>query len=116
MKTKEELDKLSRNIVKAMHKYHCAIFDNLKECGKELSVSGYDDEEEDGLRLTTIGRHQEAVDIMVDKIRYAKHESGVELIEVHICEEDYNGADYWINADILNDDVDYVFDNIEWED
>lgn len=113
MKTAKELDKLSRNIGNAIHKYHCAIFDNLKESGKEYNILHED--EENGLHLTIIGRHDETVDICVDKIRYAKHESGVELIEVHICEENYNSRDYWCDIDTLGNDEDYVFDSIDWE-
>ena len=116
MKTKKELDELSRKITEATFAYHAAIFDNLKESGKEHDViPNYDDDDEcddNGLRITIIGRHDELVDICVDKVRYA---SGFELIEVHVCEENYKKCDYWCDVDTFGYDADYVFDNIQWE-
>ena len=115
MKTKKELKKLSRAITKATYAYHKAIFDNLKESGKEFKVIGDNDEDDvEGLNLTIIGRHDEAVDIVVDKIRHATLKE-IERIEVHICQEDYEKKDYWCDADVLGDDMDYVFGNIDWE-
>lgn len=118
MKTKEELNELSGNIGKAIYAYHIAIFDNLKESGKEYDViSDYDDDDDEhnGLRLTIIGRHNESVDICVDKVRCAKYESDAEVVEVHICEDNYKACDYWCVADVLGDDLDYVYDNINWD-
>ena len=118
MRTKKELDELSEMIANATFAYHAAIFDNLKESGKEYDVipdDDDDDEEHNGLRLTIIGRHDESVDICVDKVRYAKRKSGVELIEVHVCEEDYEERDYWCDVDTFGYDEDYVFNNIKWE-
>ena len=117
MKTKKELNELSSNIGKAIRAYHKAIFDNLKESGKEHKVLGDNDEgDKEGLRLTIIGRHDDAVEIVVDKVRYKKYESGAEMIEVHICEEEFRDIDYWVDINILGDDADYVNDNIIWED
>ena len=111
MKTKKELAELSNAIGEAIGAYHNAIANNLKESGKEHEVEGDD---ENGLHLTIIGRHDSAVDICVDKIRY-NCKSSIGFVEVHICEEDYKEKDYWLDIDNLGDDADYVNDNIVWD-
>jgi len=117
MKTKKELNELSNAIGKAVRAYHQAIFENIKESGKEFKVIGDNDEDEDdveGLNLTIIGRHDEAVDIVVDKVRYHQG-NAIECVEVHIVRDEYRDVDYWCNADVLGDDLDYVYDSIDWE-
>ena len=112
MKTKKELDKLSNAIGNAIFAYHNAIAENLKESGKEHNVVGYEDEEEKGLRVEIIGRHNDVVSIVVDKVRYNNKSNSV---EVHICEEDYREQDYWTFISTLDDAQDYVNDSIDWE-
>ena len=112
MKTSKELNELNNAIGKAVFAYHNAISENLKESGKEHKVVGYEDEDEEGLRLEIIGRHDDAVSIVVDKIRYNKENNSV---EVHICEEDYCEQDYWTYISILGDAQDYVNQSIDWE-
>lgn len=114
MRTAEELKELSDAIGKAVCTYHNAIFDNLKESGKEHKVQG-DDEEEDGLRLSIHGRHDNLVDVLIDKVRFQPNDGGG-VIEVHIAEEDYKKQDYWLDADYIgSDDIDYVYDAIVWD-
>lgn len=118
MKTKKELDKLSRAIGLAVRKYHQAIYDNLKESnGKEFEVQG-DDEEENGMRLRIDGRHDDLVSVVVDKVRFTPNKDGDGgNVEIHINEEEYDDTDYWLNADYIGCDViDYIYDNIIWED
>ena len=117
MKTKKELQKLSNAIGAAQRAYHDAIFDNLKESGKEHGVEG--DYEDDGLHLTIIGRHDDTVLLEIDKVRVNK-DKGVNgwvsngVVEVHISNEDYKPCDYWMMASEFGDDVDYIYDNIIW--
>lgn len=114
MKTKEELKELSNAIGRAICTYHQAVFNNLKEAGRELKVLGDDDDEDEksGLRLSIVGRHDDLVDIVVDKIRYNKESDSV---EIHVCEEEYKDTDAWYGMYILGDDEDYVNDSIDWD-
>ena len=110
MKTKTELKALSGNIGEAIHAYHNAIFENLKESGKEHTIDDdFNEEEGKGVHLTVGG-----VVLTIDKVRF-NAELGVNgAVEVHICEEDYKDTDEWVYASILGDDIDYVYDNIIW--
>ena len=113
MKSKEELSELSMAIGKAIRAYHNAIEDNLKECGKEMPVLPYDDDdEESGMRVDIIGRHNDLVNVVVDKVRYNSENDSVEF---HVCEEDYNDKDYWTYPSIFEDSADYIYENIDWE-
>ena len=69
MKTKKELNELSNAIGKAERAYYNAIKENLKESGKEHSVES-DDEDEDGLHVTTTDRHDNNVIAVIDKVRF----------------------------------------------
>ena len=114
MKTEKELHEMSLAIGKAISAYHMAILNNLKEGGKEYAVQG-DDEDEEGQRITINGRHDDLVDILVDKVRY-KPNDGIGVVEVHIAEEDYKKKDYWIDANYLgSNDIDYIYDYIVWD-
>ena len=115
MKTKKELNVLSNAIGDAIRAYHNAIFDNLKESGKEYGVEAdWEDEDCNGIHLSIVGRHDNLVVLTVDKVR-VNPEKGVNgVIEAHVCEEDYDGCDYWIVASEFGDDVDYLYDNIIW--
>jgi hypothetical protein len=115
MKTKKELQKLSNAIGNAIMAYHDAIFDNLKESGKEHGVeTDWEDEDSKGLHLSIVGCHDDLVVLTIDKVR-VNPEKGVNgVIEAHICEEDYDGCDYWMMAFELGDDADYLYDNIIW--
>ena len=110
MKTKKELDKLSAAIGNAIRVYHQAIKDNLKESGKEHKVEGYD-EDEDGMRLT-IENDMNLIEVVIGKVRY---NGELNIVEIHISEEDYCKQDYWCNISWLGDDEDYVNDNIIWD-
>ena len=113
MKTKKELKKLSNAIGEAVRAYHKAIFDNLKESGKEYGIKADWKEEEDckGIHLSIVGRHDDLVVLTIDKVRV---NSEKDVIEAHVCEEDYNGCDYWMMASEFGDDADYLYDNIIW--
>ena len=114
MKTKKELQKRRAAIGKAISAYHTAILNNLKEGGKEYAVQG-DDEDEEGQRISIHGRHDNLVDILVDKVRFKPHGSNG-VVEIHISEEEYEEKDYWINADYIGaDDIDYIYDYIVWD-
>ena len=114
MKTKKELQEMSEAIGKAVRAYHKAIFDNLKEGEKEYAVHGFNGEEE-GQRIDIHGRHDDLVNILVDKVRHTPND-GIGVVEIHIAEEDYDEADYWINADYIgSDDIDYIYDYIVWD-
>ena len=117
MRTKEELNLLSNAITEASREYHNAIYDNLKESGKEYSIESDWGEEEDGdgVHLSTVDRHDSLIILTIDKIRFKKNEeNGEGVIECHVREEDYDGCDYWMNVDEV-DDVDYLYDNIIWD-
>ena len=108
---KEELQALSDAVGQAQIKFRSAVSDTLEVNGGEYSVlSDNEDDEDEGLRLTIIGRHGE-VTLRIDKVRYNKEKNGVEC---HICEEDYEKADYWLYATNFGSDVDYIYENINW--
>ena len=114
MKTKEELNELSYAIGAAERAYYNAIKENLKESGKEHSVES-DDEDEDGLHVTTTDRHDNNVIAVIDKIRFNTN-CGVDgLVEVHVCAWDYVKKDYWADIQLFDNDVKpCVYDNIIW--
>lgn len=116
MKTKKELEVLSNNISKAIFAYRQAIFDNLKESnGKEFDIESDDeDDHEKGIRLTTIGRHNDAILLLIDKIRFNPNRGLEGVIEVHIAEDDYKDCDYWMLACEFGDDEEYIYNNIIW--
>jgi hypothetical protein len=115
MKTKEELKKLSNATGEAERAYHKAIFDNLKESGKEHGVEAdWEDEDSKGIHLTVIGRHDDAIVIEIDKVRFNPEKGLHGAIEAHVCSEDYDDCDYWMMAFELGDDADYLYDNIIW--
>ena len=111
MRTKDELNEMSMAIGNAINAYHHAIEDNLKECGERPVVDEYDDEES-GMRIDIIGRHNDLVNVVVDKVRYNEKNNSVEF---HVCEENYSDADYWIYSSEFGDDADYVYECIDWE-
>lgn len=114
MRTKKELNELSNAIGDAERAYYDAIEDNLKESGKEHIVEG-DDEDEDGLRVTTTDRHDNNVVAVIDKIRFNANGGVNGLVEVHVCEWDYDKEDYWIYIQAFDSDVKpYVYNNIIW--
>jgi len=116
MKSVKEMVELSHAIGRAIMEYHKAVADNLKESGKKFSVAGDDEDVDvDGLRLSIRGRHDDLVDVVVDKVCYHTSENGTEYVQVHICEEEYKDCDYWLMADSFGDDIDYIYDNIVWE-
>lgn len=108
MKTKKELQDLSRQASKAILAFQRAVYDNLQESGKEYGIIG---DEENGLRLTIIGRHDDPVHVVIDKVRCNQDSRS---IEVHVCEEEYEEEDYWTYASDLGDAEVYLYDNIEW--
>ena len=108
---KDELQALSDAVGQAQIKFRSAVSDTLEVNGGEYSVlSDNEDDEDGGLRLTIIGRHGE-VTLAIDKVRYNKEKKGVEC---HICEQDYEEADYWLYATDFGSDVDYIYQNIDW--
>ena len=115
MKTKEELNELSYAIGVAERAYYNAVRDNLKESGKEYIVES-DDEDEDGLHVTTTDRHDNNVIAVIDKIRFNGDGCHLEgIVEVHVCEWNYDKEDYWIDIQAFDSDVKaYVYDNIIW--
>jgi len=114
MKTKKELEKMSAAIGRAVSAYHNAIFENLKESGKEFSVQG-DDTDEKGQRLNIHGRHDDLVNILVDKVRHTPNDF-MGVVEIHIAQEDYKETDYWMNIQHIGiDDMDYIYDYIVWD-
>jgi len=106
---KDELQALSDAVGQAQIKFRSAVSDTLEVRGKEYRVLS-DDDEEDYLTLNIIGRHDE-VYLGIDKVRYNKEKNGVEC---HICEEDYEEADYWLYATDFGDNMDYIYENIDW--
>jgi len=112
MKTKEELQELSFAIGKAKRVYHKAIADNLKEGGKEFNVlNPWGDEETSGLPISFGGDDCDLDEEVVDKVRW-NEERGI--IEYHSCRFNYLKVDTWADVNYLGDDVDYVFDAIDW--
>lgn len=110
MKTRENLQELSDNIAKAIFAYRMAVEANLKESGKEYYVLG--DDEESGLFVQTIGRHG-VLNVYIDKVRY---NNDTENVEAHVCEENGDEIDYWLNVSYFGEDEDYIYDNIGWVD
>lgn len=116
MKTKKELNELSNAIGAAERAYYNAVRDNLKESGKEHSVES-DDEDEDGLHVTTTDRHSLGSNVVavIDKVRFNANDGVDGLVQVHVCEWDYGKTDYWIYIEAFDSDVKpYVYDNIIW--
>ncbi len=114
MKTKKELNELSYAIGAAERAYYNAVRENLKESGKEHIVES-DDEDEDGLHVTTTDRHNNNVMAVIDKVRFNANDGVDGLVEVHVCEWDYDKEDYWIDIQMFDDSVlSYVYDNIIW--
>lgn len=110
MKTKEELNKLSMAIGDAIFEYHNAVVQNIKECGKPLAVVG-DDEEEEGIVLKL--RDDDSVDTArVDKVRWNEEN---ECVEYHCAEWNYREVDTWTPIHWLGEEIDYIYDNIDWE-
>ena len=110
MKTREELNKLSMAIGKAILDYHNAVAENLKESGKEHNVVG-DDEDEDGIVLKL--RDDDAVDTCrIDKVRWNEDRN---YVEFHSAQWNYRETNDWIPI-LLGEDIVYVYDNIDWED
>ena len=114
MKSKEELEKLSYAIGDAERAYYNAVRDNLKESGREHIVES-DNEDEDGLHVTTTDGYNDNVDAVIDKVRY-NGENGIDgIVEVHVCKWDYDEKDYWIDIQMFDNDVKpYVYENIIW--
>ena len=113
MKTKKELQELSFAVGKAERAYHKAIADNLKEGGKEYKVlNPWGDEDINGLNLTIRGYDNDLYDEVIDKVRW-NEEKGI--IEYHSCSFNYKEVDTWADVSYLDDDADYVFDAIDWE-
>ncbi|GEM_PF-6677561 len=109
MKTAKELYEMSMAIGKATRAYHKAVDDNLKESGKVHNVIG-DDDEYDGIYLKL--RDDDAVDTcLVDKVRWNK---GLNCSEFHCSEWDYETADDWTPVSWLGENIDYIYNNIEW--
>lgn len=105
MKTKEELEKMHKAISKAISTYHKAIGNNLKESGKEHKLDNCDDDC-GGVRCYIDGNV-----IVADKVRYNYE---FDFVEVHVCEEEYEDADYWIDIAEFDYDEDYICANIVW--
>lgn len=109
MKTKEELTRLSGEVNKAIWAYHDAIASNLIESGREHNVIG-DDEDYDGIILKI--RDDDSVDtILVDKVRWDKDKK---YVEYHQSEFNYEKSDLWIPIGWLGDEIDYIYEAIEW--
>jgi hypothetical protein len=109
MKTAKELYEMSMAIGKATRAYHKAVEDNLKESGKEHNVIG-DDEDYDGIYLKV--REDDAVDtILVDKVRWNNEGN---CVEYHCSVWNYETTDNWTPISWLGDDIDYIYNNIEW--
>ena len=109
MKTSRELNEMLMAIGEATLDYHKAIEDNLKESGKEHNVIG-DDEDYDGIYLKL--RDDDAVDTaLVDKVRWNKEDRQVEC---HYSSWNYKATDYWTPVYWLADEINYIYENIEW--
>lgn len=109
MKTEKELRKLSANISKAILAYRNAVAENLKESGKEHKVIGNFDEDE-GLYLSI--SDDDSVDtVTVDKVRWNEEEG---YVEYHTTSWNYGETDTWTPIHWLNEEIDYIYDAIEW--
>ena len=112
MKTKKELQKLSKAIDSATAKYNIAVFENLKECAnKEFTVNSEYDE---SLVLTvdSLNGDDDTVDITVDKIRYNSKNNHV---EIHVCELEYKDCDEWYESCFFGYDIlPFIYDGIVW--
>ena len=110
MKTKDELSKLNNAIYNAIFDYRNAIEGNLKESGKEHKVTG-DDEDKEGIVLKL--RDDDSVDTLrVDKVRWNKDRK---CVEYHCAEWNYKESDKWESIYCLDQEIDYVYDNIDWD-
>lgn len=109
MKTSKELYEMSMAIGEAKRAYREAVEANLKESGKEHNVIG-DDDEYDGIYLKL--RDDDAVDTaLVDKVRWNNERN---YAEFHYSEWNYDTADNWTPVYWLNEEINYIYDNIEW--
>ena len=108
MKTEKELRKLSANISKAKYVYRNAVAENLKESGKEHKVIDGYDEESKGLTLKI---HGTDTTILVDKVRW---DNELNCVVYHTAEWNYKETDTWTPIHWLSDEIEYIYDAIEW--
>ena len=109
MRTEKELIELSVNIGKAISAYRNAVAENLKESGKEHKVIG-DFDEDEGLYLQI--RNDDSVDtVTVDKVRW-NEEKG--YVEYHTTSWNYGETDTWTPIHWLGDEIEYIYEAIEW--
>lgn len=110
MKTKEQLQAMSNAIREAKRTYRNAIAVNLKESGKEHNLL-FDDEYEKGLMfLVSVG---DVVNTeVIDKVKWNEERQDVQY---HIVESNYRECDLWSSVSWLGEDVDFLYEAIDWE-
>ena len=113
MRTKAELQELSKAIGDAERAFRNAIADNLKESGKEHNIL-FDDEYEDGFILFVRNDDGDGFNTeVIDKVRWNEER---ECVEYHLIEYNYYyERDEWYSVSLLGDDVDYLYEAIDWE-
>ena len=107
---KKKLDEMSRNIGKAVRRYHCAIGENLREIGKPVRVQG-DDDDVEGIEVS-VEHDGNLFPWVIDLIKWDEEKNE---IMVHTTMMNYCDADDWYALSELGDATDYVLDVIQWE-
>lgn len=113
MYSTKELNGLVQAIRTAKADYINAVRENLQECGRTLNLhdDAEDDEENHGLRVSVLNRHDELVTAYFDGIR-----TKGDAIICHCCLWDDEESDFWYPLDNIADDdtAFHIFENIEW--
>lgn len=114
MRTTEELNKLSAKVGIAERAYRNAVKENLKELGKEVKVATFDDDSDiNGYCVDVPNSWGEGIErYHVDKVRYNSEQ---DCIECHVVALDYEKQDYWLEDWYFEGEIDYILDNIIWE-
>ena len=108
MYSKEDINKIGRQITKQQLVYRKAIYSNLKESGKEHKVCRSNGKD---MRIFTYD-NDGLLNIVVNSIRFNKEN---EHIEIHVTEENHKKTDKWYNIVFLPfDDYKRICDMIKW--
>ena len=102
---------MSRNIGKAVRRYHCAIGENLREIGKPVRVQG-DDDDVEGIEVS-VEHDGNLFPWVIDLIKWDEEKNEV---MVHTTMMNYCDSDDWYYLSELGDATDYVLDVIQWGD
>lgn len=108
----EKVQNVFHKMCDAIREYRKTVTEEVKNCGKELTLdNGYGEKEP--LVINTIDDDCCAITFELDKVRYdAKND----CLEFHSVATNYDDVDEWIPYYYLNSEDLYAMENIIWED